>query len=268
MSQEKISVLDFQKKKDNKQKITMLTAYDCPMAKQIDSSGIDAILVGDSVGMVLLGYDSTVYVTMEEMLHHIKAVKRGTERAFLIGDMPFMSYQINDEDAVRNAGRFIKEGGCNAVKIEGGVEVLSRIKAIIASGIPVLGHIGLTPQNINKLGGYRVQGKDPDSARKILKDAEILFEAGCFALILECVPSVLADKITKKINIPTIGIGAGKGCDGQVLVTHDIIGYFDKFTPRFVKKYADIGKIVQDSIKNFKEDVISGRFPGDEHSFK
>lgn len=267
MDQEKITVLDFQKKKDNNQKITMLTAYDCPMAEQLDASGIDSILVGDSVGMVLLGYQSTVSVTMEDMLHHIKAVKRGTKRAFLIGDMPFMSYQISDEDAVRNAGRFVKEGGCDAVKLEGGQEVLPRIKAIINSGIPVLGHIGLTPQSVNKLGGYRVQGKDPESAKKILKDAEVLSDIGCFAIILECVPSSLAAKITKKIKIPTIGIGAGSFCDGQVLVTHDIIGYSDKSIPKFVKKYSDVSKLIKNSINNFKEDVLSGRFPGEDNSY-
>ena len=267
MDQNKFTVLDFQKKKNNNKKITMLTAYDCPMAEKIDSSGVDAILVGDSVGMVLLGYDSTVYVSMEEMLHHIKAVKRGVKRSFLIGDMPFMSYQISNEEAVRNAGRFVKEGGCDAVKLEGGKEVLPRIEAIIASGIPVLGHIGLTPQSVNKLGGYRVQGKDTESAKKIFDDAEALSDIGCFAIILECVPFILADKITKKIKIPTIGIGAGSDCDGQVLVTHDIIGYSDKSMPKFVKKYFDVSKLIQESVNNFKEDVLSGRFPGNDNSY-
>jgi 3-methyl-2-oxobutanoate hydroxymethyltransferase len=267
MTRKKITILDFQKKKLNNHKITMLTAYDQPMAERIDSAGIDAVLVGDSVGMVLLGYDSTVYVTIEDMLHHIKAVKKGVKNSFLIGDMPFLSYQVSDEDAVKNAGRFIKEGGCDAIKVEGGGEISPRVKAIVNAGIPVLGHIGLTPQSVNKLGGYRVQGKDPDSADSLLKDAEALSDAGCFGLILECVPSVLAEKITKKISIPTIGIGAGKYCDGQVLVTHDIIGYLDKFSPKFVKKYADTGRIIQESIDSFKKEVLSGKFPGEEHSF-
>ncbi len=264
----KITVLDFHKKKNGKEKITMLTAYDKPMAEYIDSAGIDAILVGDSVGMVLLGYDSTIPVTMEEMLHHIKAVKRGTKHAFLIGDMPFMSYQVSCENAVQNAGRFIKEGGCDAVKVEGGREMLPRIKAIIDSGIPVLGHIGLTPQSVNKLGGYKVQGTDPASAKKLIRDASALADGGCFALILECVPSPLAGKITRNISIPTIGIGAGEQCDGQILVTHDIIGYLDRFSPKFVKKYSDVGEIIQRSIDTFKKEVHAGEFPGKEHSFK
>ena len=267
MADDKVTILDFKRKKAGGEKITMLTAYDYPMARLIDSSRIDAVLVGDSVGMVVLGYDSTVCVTMEEMIHHSKAVRRGITRAFLIGDMPFMSYQTSDEDAVRSAGRFIKEAGCEAVKVEGGREVCSRVKAIIGAGIPVLGHIGLTPQSAAKLGGYRVQGRDAGSAKKLIDDAVCLQKAGCFAVVLECVPRELAKKITDKLRIPTIGIGAGKDCDGQVLVTHDIVGYFDRFVPKFVKQYAKINTAIKGAVKAFKDETESGSFPDDEHSF-
>ncbi|MFH1846748.1 MAG: 3-methyl-2-oxobutanoate hydroxymethyltransferase [Candidatus Omnitrophota bacterium] len=263
----KVTVLDFKLKKDSGDKIAMLTAYDYPMARLIDEAGVDAVLVGDSLAMVVLGYESTVCVTMDEMLHHSRAVRRGIKRAFLIGDMPFLSYPTSDEDAVRNAGRFLKEAGCEAVKVEGGKEIAPRIAAIINAGIPVLGHIGLMPQSINKLGGYRVQGKDDVSADRLMDDAVALEKAGCFAVILECVPAKLAEKITKKLTIPTIGIGAGRHCSGQVLVTHDIVGYFDKFTPKFVKKYADINSTIKNAVKAFKQDVETGSFPGDEHSY-
>ena len=259
--------MDFKRKKEAGEKITMLTAYDCVMARLIDSAGVDAVLVGDSVGMVVLGYDSTVSVTMDEMIHHSKAVRRGVERAFLIGDMPFMSYQASDEDAVKNAGRFAKEAGCEAIKMEGGAEVCPRVKAVLDAGIPVLGHIGLTPQSVNRIGGYKVQGRDPQAAKKLKEDAVLLEKAGCFALILECVPSELAADITGRLKIPTIGIGAGRRCDGQVLVTHDMVGYFDKFTPKFVKRYADINGQIRVAIESFKHDIESGAFPGDEHSF-
>jgi len=267
MSDKKFTVLDFQAKKEAGEKITMLTAYDCPMAAAVDKAGIDAILVGDSVGMVMLGYDSTAPVTMDEMIHHARAVSKGAKRAFVIGDMPFMSYQVSDEEAVRNAGRFVKEAGCDAVKVEGGSEITPRVKAMIDAGIPVLGHIGLTPQSATKLGGYRVQGKDEASAVRLIKDAQALEKAGCFAIVLECVPAELAGRITSKVRIPTIGIGAGGDCDGQVLVTHDVIGYFDKFTPRFVKRYAEVGRIVEEAINSFKKETESGKFPGKEHSF-
>lgn len=267
MADGKFTVLDFKRKKESGEKITMLTAYDYPMAKLVDSAGIDAVLVGDSVGMVVLGYDSTVRVTMEEMLHHSKAVRRGVERAFLIGDMPFMSYQVSDEDAVRNAGAFVKEAGCDAVKVEGGKEVSSRVVAMIDAGIPVLGHIGLTPQSATKLGGYKVQGRDAAAAKKLINDAMALQDAGCFAIVLECLPRDLARKITRKLSIPTIGIGAGKECDGQVLVTHDIVGYFDRFVPKFVKQYTRINGAIQEAIRGFKSETESGDFPDDEHSF-
>lgn len=267
MKEDKITILDFKRKKERGDKISMLTAYDYPMARLMDSVGIDAVLVGDSVGMVMLGYDSTVSVTMDEMVHHARAARKGVKRAFLIGDMPFMSYQVSDEDAVRNAGRFVKEAGCEAVKIEGGSEVSSRVKAILDAGIPVLGHIGLTPQSASKVGGYRVQGKSQESANRLVEDAIALERAGCFAVILECVPKELAKKITGKISIPTIGIGAGVHCDGQVLVTHDIVGYFDKFVPKFVKQYARISDIISGAIEEFKRDVETGTFPDDDHSF-
>ncbi len=267
MKNTKFTVLDFRRKKDEGNKITMLTAYDYPMAIAVDSSGVDSILVGDSLGMVMLGYDSTVQVTMDEMIHHSKAVTRGAKHAFVIGDMPFMSYQTSDEDAIRNAGRFIKEAGCEAVKIEGGEEAAQRVKAITGAGIAVLGHIGLTPQSISKLGGYKVQGKEHESAKRLLKDAVALEEIGCFAIVLECVPKELAREITKKLKIPTIGIGAGVHCDGQVLVTHDLIGYFDKFAPKFVKRYANINEDIKRAVSSFKEETEKSVFPDDEHSF-
>ncbi|MBU0571533.1 MAG: 3-methyl-2-oxobutanoate hydroxymethyltransferase [Candidatus Omnitrophica bacterium] len=263
----KFTVLDFMRKKESGEKITMLTAYDYPMASLIDRAGIDSVLVGDSLGMVVLGRESTVSVTMDEMIHHAKAVRRGVKRAFLIGDMPFMSYQASDEDAVRNAGRFIKESGCDAVKIEGGREICSRASAIIKVGIPVLGHVGLTPQSVSKLGGYKVQGKDESSAARLAGDVKHLTKAGCFAVILECIPKTLAKKISDKAGIPVIGIGAGVACDGQVLVTYDMIGYFDKFVPKFVKQYADISGTIFEAIRKFKLDIESGDFPDDEHSF-
>jgi 3-methyl-2-oxobutanoate hydroxymethyltransferase len=267
MSNEKFSILDFVKKKKNGEKITVLTACDYPTAKLIDEAGIDSVLVGDSLGMVFLGYESTVPVTMDEMLHHLKAVRRGVQRAFLIGDMPFMSYQVSDEDAVRNAGRFVKEAACDAVKIEGGAEVTSRVESIINAGIPVMGHIGLTPQSITKLGGYKVQGKDAASADKLIKDALALEKSGCFAIVLECVPKDLAGKIAKQLYIPVIGIGAVDLCDGQVLVTHDMIGCFDKFTPKFVKKYANIIDDMRKAFQSFKEETENGTFPDDSHSY-
>ena len=267
MERKKVTISDLMAKKESGEKITMITAYDYPTAKMVDQAGIDTILVGDSLGMVVLGYDSTVPVTMDEMLHHSKAVMRAIQYAFVIGDMPFMSYQISIEKAVENAGRFIKEGSCDAVKLEGGSEVAQRAIAVINAGIPVLGHIGLTPQSVSKLGGYRVQGKDPASAARLINDAKCLAKAGCFAVILECVPKELAKKIADKVDIPIIGIGAGAGCDGQVLVTYDMVGYFDKFVPKFVKQYADISGTISDAIRKFKSEIESGDFPDDKHSF-
>lgn len=263
----KVSIPDLTAKKQQGKKITMLTAYDYPLAGLIDKAEIDMILVGDSVGMVVLGYESTVPVTMEEMIHHTKAVRRAVRYAFLVGDMPFMSYQVSAEEAVRNAGRFLKEGGCDAVKLEGGADVLDKIKAIIAAGIPVQGHLGLTPQSATKLGGLKVQGKDAAGAQKILDDARRLEGAGCFSIILECVPDELAKAITQKVAVPTIGIGAGPWCDGQVLVTHDMVGLFERFTPKFVKKYANVSEGMLQAFKKYKEEVKALKFPGAEHSF-
>ncbi|HNX91579.1 MAG TPA: 3-methyl-2-oxobutanoate hydroxymethyltransferase [Candidatus Omnitrophota bacterium] len=267
MNKDKFTVLDFRKKKETGSKITMLTAYDYSMAKLIDASGVDAILVGDSLGMVVLGYDSTVPVTMEDMIHHTKAVRRGTERAFLIGDMPFMSYQASDEEAIRNAGRFVKDAGCDAVKIEWCEHAPGRAQAIYRSGISVIGHVGLTPQTIGQLGGYKVQGKDAESASHLLDSALALEKAGCFAIILECVPVELSKKITARLKIPTIGIGAGSDCDGQVLVTYDIVGYFDKFVPKFVKQYTNVNSAITEALRSFKKEVETGAFPDDAHSF-
>lgn len=267
MDRKKVTITDLQEKKRDGRKITMLTAYDYPTAKLVDDAGIDCTLVGDSLGMVVLGYDSTVPVTMDEMIHHAKAVRRGTRYAFLIGDMPFMSYQVSAEEAVRNAGRFMKEAGCDAVKLEGGDEVLGVTRAIVDAGIPVLGHLGLTPQTVSKLGGYRIQGKDAEGARKILDQALRLEQSGCFALVLECVPDKVARMITAKLKIPTIGIGAGADCDGQVLVTNDMIGLFDRFVPKFVKQYARLSAVISEAFGKYREEVEKGVFPGKEHSF-
>ncbi|OKY74429.1 MAG: 3-methyl-2-oxobutanoate hydroxymethyltransferase [Desulfobulbaceae bacterium DB1] len=248
------------------EKLTMLTAYDAAFARLLDAVGIDMILVGDSLGMVLLGYDSTVPVTMDEMIHHAKAVRRGTS-AFLVGDMPFLSYQVGNEEAVRNAGRLFKEAGCDAVKLEGGPEVCDAVRAIVRAGMGVMGHIGLTPQTAGNLGGYKVQGKDAASARKILADAKALEEAGVFAIVMECIPDRLAKVVTESVSVPTIGIGAGAACDGQVLVTHDLLGMFEKFVPRFVKSYVNLAPQIKEAVAAFKKDVEIGRFPDEDHSF-
>ena len=232
------------------EKITMLTAYDYPTAVAMDSVGVDIFLVGDSLGMVVLGYDSTLPVTMEDMLHHTKAVSRGTQRAMVIGDMPFMSYQASVAEAVRNAGRFLQEAGAQAVKLEGGREVAEVTSRIAAAGIPVMAHIGLTPQSVHQLGGYKVQGKGDKAAQRLLEDARILEEAGAFSIVLECVPKGLAREITAALEIPTIGIGAGVECDGQVLVVHDMLGLFERFTPKFVKRYANINIQIQKAVKD------------------
>ena len=261
----KLTIPDIMKRKGG-EKLTMLTAYDASFARLLDSLGIDMILVGDSLGMVLLGYESTVPVTMDEMLHHARAVRRGTS-AFVVGDMPFLSYQISTQDAVKNAGRFFKEAGSDAVKLEGGTEVCGAVQAIVGAGMAVMGHIGLTPQTAGNLGGYKVQGKDAASARKLLADAKALEEAGVFAIVMECIPERLAKVITERVSVPTIGIGAGAGCDGQVLVTHDLLGMFDKFVPRFVKRYANLAPQIKDAVSAFTEEVRSGSFPDAKHSF-
>ena len=268
MERKKVTISDLMAKKESGEKITMITAYDYPTAKMVDQAGIDTILVGDSLGMVVLGYDSTVPVTMDEMLHHSKAVMRAIQYAFVIGDMPFMSYQISIEKAVENAGRFIKEGSCDAVKLEGGSEVAPVVKAIVGAGIPVCAHIGLTPQTATKLGGFKVQGKDAESARDLINSAKDLENAGAFMIVMECIPDIIASRITEEINIPTIGIGAGKDCDGQVLVYHDTVGLFDRFTPKFVKQYIKLGPMIVDALKDYKKEVEEGTFPGKEHIFK
>jgi len=254
--------------KQNGDKITMLTSYDYSTAKIIDEAGVNTILVGDSLGTVILGYEDTLPVTMEDMIHHTRAVSRGAKNALVIADMPFMSYQTSVCDAVKNAGRLIKEGGAQAVKLEGGAAVKEQIKAIVNASIPVVGHIGLTPQSINAFGGFKVQGKSEESAKKIIEDAKIIEEAGAFMLVMECVPERLAKIITESVNIPTIGIGAGKYCDGQVLVYQDMLGMFTDFVPKFVKKYADVGEIMKNAFSEYIKEVKSGAFPAEEHTFK
>ena len=264
---QKISILDLQQKKVQGRPITMLTAYDYPGALLVDQAGIDMILVGDSLAMTVLGHTSTVPVTMDEMLHHCKAVARGASRAFLVGDMPFLSYQVDRVEAIRNAGRFIKEAGMDAVKLEGGSEVADTVRAIANAGIAVMGHLGLTPQSVAKLGGYKVQAKSAQAARRLLADALALQEAGCFALVLEAVPAQLAGLVSQKLAIPTIGIGAGPDCDGQVLVFHDILGLFDRFTPKFVKQYANLRQPILDALHAYRAEVESHAFPDAAHSF-
>ena len=265
-ARKKVTTLTYRQKKERGEIITMLTAYDYPTALAMDKAGVDSILVGDSLGMVVLGYENTLPVTMEEMLHHCRAVSRGAKSALLIGDMPFMSYQVSVEEATRNAGRFLQHGGMDAVKLEGGRERADAVRSIVNAGIPVMGHLGLTPQSINQLGGFRAQGKTAIAAKRLVEDAIILEGAGCFSIVLESVPARLAELISKKISIPTIGIGAGVGCDGQVLVTHDLLGLFDRFTPKFVKKYANFHGEMQKAFGDFIEDVESKRFPALEHT--
>jgi 3-methyl-2-oxobutanoate hydroxymethyltransferase len=264
----KITVGTFLEAKKNKEKITMLTAYDYSMAQIVDKSGVEAILVGDSLGMVVQGYDSTLEVTIEDMIYHCRAVRRGAQRAIVIGDMPFLSYHISTEEAVRNAGRLVKEGRAEAVKLEGGLERIDVIKAIIRAQIPVVGHIGLTPQSVNVFGGFKVQGRGETEAKKIIDDALALDQAGVFAIVLEGVPKELAKIITEKVQVPTIGIGAGKDCDGQVLVVNDMLGMFSDFTPKFVKKYANLNEIMVEAIKNYVKEVKTASFPEVKHTFK
>lgn len=264
----KNTISTFKEQKAKGDKITMLTAYDYSTAKLMDESGINGILVGDSLGMVVLGYKDTLPVTMEDIIHHTAAVCRGASDALVVGDMPFMSYQVSVEEAVRNAGRLMKEGGCQAVKLEGGASVCPQIKAITDASIPVMAHIGLTPQSINAFGGFKVQGKSEEAARKLIEEAKAVEEAGAFAVVLECVPAKLAELITASIGIPTIGIGSGAGCDGQILVYQDMLGMFSDFTPKFVKKYADIGAIMKEAFAGYIEDTKNGSFPSEEHTFK
>jgi 3-methyl-2-oxobutanoate hydroxymethyltransferase len=264
----KNTVVTFKESKISGKKLTMLTAYDYSMAKIMDESGINGILVGDSLGMVCLGHPDTLSVTMEDMIHHTKAVARGARNSLIVGDMPFMSYQTSVYDAVCNAGRLIKEGNAQAVKLEGGAAVVEQVKAIVRASIPVMGHIGLTPQSINAFGGFKVQGKSEEAARRLIEEAQLLEEAGAFSIVLECVPAKLAEIISKKVSIPTIGIGAGKGCDGQILVYQDMLGMFSDFKPKFVKQYANLGERMREAFKEYIEDVEGEVFPAAEHEFK
>jgi 3-methyl-2-oxobutanoate hydroxymethyltransferase len=264
---QKMTIPHLNTKKSKQVPITMVTAYDYSSALLVDRTGIDVILVGDSLAMVMMGLDSTNPVTMDIMLHHCRMVAHGADSAFLVGDMPFMSYQVSVAEAVRNAGRFLQEAGMEAVKLEGGQVVVDRIAAIVSAGIPVMGHIGLTPQSVTSLGGYKVQGKTAVSAYKLNQDAQALQEAGCFSIVLEAVPAKIAAEISQRLDIPTIGIGAGVGCDGQVLVYHDMLGLFDKFQPKFVKQFANIGEQIEQGLTAYSEEVQARTFPAEEHSF-
>lgn len=263
----KVTIPDLFEKKKKGEKITMITSYDYPMTQIVNEAEIDIILVGDSLGMVVQGHESTVPVTLEEIIYHCKCVMRGNSSTFVVGDMPFLSYEVSPQEAVRNAGRIMKEGGVDAVKLEGGVRVADKVEAIVKAGIPVMGHIGLTPQSVSLLGGFKVQGKDIDSAKKIIEDAIALEQAGVFSIVLECVPSGLAEIITKRVSVPTIGIGAGPNCDGQVLVLHDLLGLFKRFRPKFVKSYVNLYEIILKALVDYREEVKGGVFPGAEHSF-
>lgn len=268
MSETKVTTTKLKEKKESGQKITVLTAYDYPMAKLIDEVGIDVILVGDSLGMVVLGYEDTLAVTVADMIHHSKAVNRGAKNSLVVTDMPFMSYKTGEiSKTVENAGKIIKESGTQAVKVEGGKEIIEEIKAIIRADIPVMGHLGLTPQAVNQTGGFKVQGETEEAAKELIEDAKALEEAGVFALVLECVPAELAKKVTQEISIPTIGIGAGRHCDGQVLVTQDMLGIFADFTPEFVRKYANLNQEIMTALQEYKQEVKMGKFPNDEESF-
>jgi len=264
----KTTVLTLKEQKEKQDKITMLTAYDYTTAKLMDQAGVDCLLVGDSLGMVMLGYDSTLPVTMEDMIHHTKAVARGTKNAMVVADLPFMSYQVCVTDAVSNAGRLVKEAGAHAVKLEGGREVCEHIAAITKASIPVMAHLGLTPQSVNALGGYKVQGKETKDAHKLLKDALAVEAAGAFAVVFECIPAKLAEWISKQLTIPTIGIGAGAGCDGQVLVYQDMLSMYSDMCPKFVKQFANIGEEMRQGFKSYIEEVKSGAFPAKEHTYK
>ena len=266
MQQKKVTIPDIRNRK-NGIPLSVLTAYDYPWAKMVDAAGIDIVLVGDSLGMVVLGYPDTVSVTMEEMIHHTKAVVRGVERALVVTDMPFGSYNSSIPAAINNATRILKEGHADAVKLEGGVSMAETVAAIVRAGIPVQGHIGLTPQTATSLGGFKVQGKSAQAAKQLIEDAQALEEAGCFSIVLEAIPAPLADHITRAITIPTIGIGAGSGCDGQVLVIHDLVGLYDRFTPKFVKQYAKINEPIAAALAQYKAEVESRSFPAEAHSF-
>lgn len=264
----KNTVLTFKQAKEEGKKLSMLTAYDYSMAKIIDESGVNGILIGDSLGMVIKGEEDTLSVTMDEIIYHTKAVKRGTKSALIVSDMPFLSYHVSIEQAVLNAGRLIKEGGANAVKIEGGATVAAQIKAIVDAQIPVMGHLGLTPQSVNAFGGFKIQGKDELAAKQLIEDAVLLEKAGVFSIVLEGIPEKVAELITKSVSVPTIGIGAGKHCDGQILVYQDMLGMFNDFVPKFVKQYANIGTVMKEAISSYVKEVEDGTFPEEKHTFK
>ncbi len=268
MSNDKVTVLEVQKAKEEGRKLVMVTAYDYPFGLMAHEAGVDIVLVGDSLGMVVMGLEGTVEVTMEHMIHHTKAVMRGCKGPLVVGDMPFMSYNISVSEAIHNAGRLMKEGGCEAIKLEGGTDFAPTVQAIVKAGIPVQGHIGLTPQTASALGGFKMQGRDAMAAKKIIDDAKALEEAGVFSMILEAVPAPLGRLVAEAVRVPVIGIGAGPDVDGQVLVTHDMIGLFDKFVPKFVKQYAQIRQNILEAMAQYKGDVQGGAFPGPEHSFK
>lgn len=264
----RLTIEDLKRKKRDGEKIAMVTAYDYPSARLVDEAGADIILVGDTLGMVVLGYDTTIPVTMDDMIHHTKAVVRGSQRALVVGDMPFMSYQVSPEEALRNAGRFLQEAGCQAVKLEGGVHMAPTVKRLVEVGIPVMGHIGLTPQSVHQLSGFKVQGKTPAAAVKLLNDAHALEEAGAFAIVLETIPAPLAKLITERVSVPTIGIGAGPDTDGQVQVFHDLLGLFTAFTPKHARRYAEIGDAIRRAVADYVADVRNRRFPTAEQSFQ
>lgn len=264
----RVTTADVREMKKRGEKIVMMTAYDYPSARLVEEGGADVILVGDTLGMVVLGYDSTLPVTMEDMIHHTKAVVRGTKHAMVVGDMPFMSYQTGWQDAMVNAARFMKEAGCGAVKLEGGVRSAEIVQKLVEAGIPVMGHIGLTPQSVNQFGGFKVQGKTPAAAVQLMHDAQALEQAGAFAIVLETIPAPLAELLTQRLSVPTIGIGAGVGCDGQVQVFHDMLGMFDAFVPKHAGRYAEVGNVIRDAVARYAADVRAGAFPTAKESFK
>jgi len=264
---DKVTLQDLQGMKERGEPITMLTAYDYPTAVMIDRAGIEMALVGDSLGMVVHGFETTLPVTMDMMILHTQAVRRGIKHAFLVGDMPFMSYQAGFSDALKNAGRFLAEAGADAVKLEGGLHMTTTVNTLVTAGIAVMGHIGLTPQSVSAFGGFKTQGKSAPAARKLIDDAKALADAGAFAIVLEAIPARLAEVISQQISIPTIGIGAGAGCDGQVLVTHDLLGLFDRHTAKFVRQYATIGETMREAFEAYKADVKAGAFPAPEHAY-
>ena len=268
MSTQKVTIMDIQQAKEENRKLAMVTAYDYPFGLLADEAGIDIVLVGDSLGMVVMGLDGTVAVNMEHMIHHIRAVTRGCKNPFIVGDMPFMSYNTSIREAIINAGRLLKEGACESIKLEGGVDFAPTIEAIVKAGIPVQGHIGLTPQTAGALGGFKMQGRDAAAAKQIIDDAKALEDAGVFSMILEAVPAPLGKLVAEAVKVPVIGIGAGPDVDGQVLVTYDMIGLFDKFVPKFVKQYTNIRKVILDALSEYKQEVLDVKFPAPEHSFK